>query len=148
MYDFAHCLSDYIEGITHSICTLEFEVHRPLYDWLLEHLDLTGAQVTGDPDVDLEPPRGRAVVVLDVDLHSGERPLLRARVHHERGRDAGGERGRKELVRRRATAVAADARRLVGDEVMAAVDQDLLTERPRHRVGCCVQGHGVSPWLG
>ncbi|HNQ89693.1 MAG TPA: glutamine--tRNA ligase/YqeY domain fusion protein [Verrucomicrobiota bacterium] len=40
MYDFAHCLSDYLEGITHSICTLEFEVHRPLYDWILEALDL------------------------------------------------------------------------------------------------------------
>ena len=40
MYDFAHCLSDYVEGITHSICTLEFEVHRPLYDWILESLDL------------------------------------------------------------------------------------------------------------
>jgi len=40
MYDFAHCLSDYIEGITHSICTLEFEVHRPLYDWILDSLDL------------------------------------------------------------------------------------------------------------
>jgi glutaminyl-tRNA synthetase len=40
MYDFAHCLSDYIEGITHSICTLEFEVHRPLYDWILEGLEL------------------------------------------------------------------------------------------------------------
>jgi glutaminyl-tRNA synthetase len=40
MYDFAHCLSDYIEGVTHSICTLEFEVHRPLYDWLLENLSL------------------------------------------------------------------------------------------------------------
>ena len=40
MYDFAHCLSDYIEGITHSICTLEFEVHRPLYDWVLESLEL------------------------------------------------------------------------------------------------------------
>ena len=40
MYDFAHCLSDYIEGITHSICTLEFEVHRPLYDWILQSLDL------------------------------------------------------------------------------------------------------------
>ncbi len=38
MYDFAHCLSDSIEGITHSICTLEFEVHRPLYDWILESL--------------------------------------------------------------------------------------------------------------
>jgi glutaminyl-tRNA synthetase len=40
MYDFAHCLSDYLEGITHSICTLEFEVHRPLYDWILASLDL------------------------------------------------------------------------------------------------------------
>lgn len=40
MYDFAHCLSDYIEGVTHSLCTLEFEVHRPLYDWILESLDL------------------------------------------------------------------------------------------------------------
>ncbi len=43
MYDFAHCLSDYIEGITHSICTLEFEVHRPLYDWVLENLGLPRA---------------------------------------------------------------------------------------------------------
>jgi glutaminyl-tRNA synthetase len=40
LYDFAHGLSDYLEGITHSICTLEFEVHRPLYDWLLEALEL------------------------------------------------------------------------------------------------------------
>ena len=38
MYDYAHCLSDSIEGITHSICTLEFEVHRPLYDWILAQL--------------------------------------------------------------------------------------------------------------
>jgi glutaminyl-tRNA synthetase len=37
-YDFAHGQSDAIEGITHSICTLEFEAHRPLYDWLIEHL--------------------------------------------------------------------------------------------------------------
>jgi glutaminyl-tRNA synthetase len=43
MYDFAHCLSDYIEGVTHSICTLEFEVHRPLYDWILENLNLPRA---------------------------------------------------------------------------------------------------------
>ncbi len=43
MYDFAHCLSDYIEGVTHSICTLEFEVHRPLYDWILESLELPRA---------------------------------------------------------------------------------------------------------
>ncbi len=38
MYDFAHCLSDSIEGITHSICTVEFEDHRPLYDWFLDQL--------------------------------------------------------------------------------------------------------------
>jgi len=38
MYDFAHCISDSIEGITHSICTLEFEDHRPLYDWFLDEL--------------------------------------------------------------------------------------------------------------
>ena len=38
MYDFAHGQSDYMEGITHSICTLEFEIHRPLYDWFLDKL--------------------------------------------------------------------------------------------------------------
>ncbi|MBU0684190.1 MAG: glutamine--tRNA ligase/YqeY domain fusion protein [Candidatus Omnitrophota bacterium] len=40
MYDFAHCLSDSIEGITHSICTLEFENNRPLYDWILDQLEI------------------------------------------------------------------------------------------------------------
>jgi glutaminyl-tRNA synthetase len=40
MYDWAHTLSDYIEGTTHSVCTLEFEVHRPLYDWILDALEL------------------------------------------------------------------------------------------------------------
>ena len=38
MYDYTHCLSDSLEGITHSICTLEFEDHRPLYDWVLDEL--------------------------------------------------------------------------------------------------------------
>jgi len=42
-YDFAHGQSDAIEGVTHSICTLEFEVHRPLYDWLVEHLPVPSA---------------------------------------------------------------------------------------------------------
>ncbi len=41
MYDFAHGQSDFWEGITHSICTLEFEVHRPLYDWFVDHLQET-----------------------------------------------------------------------------------------------------------
>lgn len=40
MYDFAHCLSDSIEGITHSLCTLEFENNRPLYDWFLDQLSV------------------------------------------------------------------------------------------------------------
>ena len=40
MYDFAHGQSDSIEGITHSICTLEFEDHRPLYDWFIEQLGI------------------------------------------------------------------------------------------------------------
>ena len=40
MYDFTHCLSDAIEGITHSLCTLEFEDHRPLYDWVLDNLSV------------------------------------------------------------------------------------------------------------
>jgi len=39
MYDFAHCISDAVEGITHSLCTLEFQDNRRLYDWLLEHLE-------------------------------------------------------------------------------------------------------------
>jgi len=43
MYDFAHPLSDAIEGITHSVCTMEFEDHRPLYDWLLEALGFDAA---------------------------------------------------------------------------------------------------------
>ena len=42
MYDFAHPISDYIEGITDSLCTLEFEVHRPLYNWILNNLNLEG----------------------------------------------------------------------------------------------------------
>jgi len=42
MYDFAHGQSDYIEGITHSVCTLEFEVHRPLYNWFLEQVYTEG----------------------------------------------------------------------------------------------------------
>ena len=41
LYDFTHCLSDSLEGITHSLCTLEFEDHRLLYDWILDHLDVS-----------------------------------------------------------------------------------------------------------
>jgi len=41
MYDFAHCLSDVLEGVSHSLCTLEFEDHRPLYEWFLDVLEVT-----------------------------------------------------------------------------------------------------------
>jgi glutaminyl-tRNA synthetase len=40
MYDFTHCICDALEGITHSLCTLEFEDHRPLYDWVLDNINL------------------------------------------------------------------------------------------------------------
>jgi len=40
MYDYTHCISDALEGITHSLCTLEFEDHRPLYDWFLDQLNM------------------------------------------------------------------------------------------------------------
>ncbi len=43
MYDYTHCVSDAIEKITHSLCTLEFEDHRPLYNWVLEQIDAPGA---------------------------------------------------------------------------------------------------------
>jgi len=48
MYDFAHCLSDAIEGITHSLCTLEFENNREIYDWVLEHV-LAGQELEQRP---------------------------------------------------------------------------------------------------
>ena len=40
MYDFTHCICDALEGISHSLCTLEFEDHRPLYDWVLDNINL------------------------------------------------------------------------------------------------------------
>ncbi len=47
-YDYTHCISDAIEGITHSLCTLEFEDHRPLYDWILRSLDLDSIKQASD----------------------------------------------------------------------------------------------------
>jgi glutaminyl-tRNA synthetase len=47
-YDYTHCISDAIEGITHSLCTLEFEDHRPLYNWILENLDLESIRKVSD----------------------------------------------------------------------------------------------------
>ena len=47
-YDFTHCISDAIENVTHSLCTLEFEDHRPLYDWILNNLDSDSLRVISD----------------------------------------------------------------------------------------------------
>lgn len=47
-YDYTHCISDAIEGITHSLCTLEFEDHRPLYDWILHNLTLDSLRAASD----------------------------------------------------------------------------------------------------
>jgi glutaminyl-tRNA synthetase len=52
MYDYAHCLSDAVEGITHSLCTLEFEDHRPLYDWCVDNVDLPNNPSIWQPLVD------------------------------------------------------------------------------------------------
>jgi len=49
MYDFAHSLSDAVEGITHSLCTLEFEDHRPLYDWCVDKVDLANSPELLEP---------------------------------------------------------------------------------------------------
>ena len=52
MYDYAHCISDALEGITHSLCTLEFEDHRPLYDWCVDNIDLPKHPQLWQPLVD------------------------------------------------------------------------------------------------
>jgi glutaminyl-tRNA synthetase len=56
MYDYAHCLSDALEGITHSLCTLEFEDHRPLYDWFVDKVDLPNHPQLWQPLVDIGLP--------------------------------------------------------------------------------------------
>jgi len=56
MYDYAHCLSDALEGITHSLCTLEFEDHRPLYDWFVDRVDLVNHPELWQPLLDAGLP--------------------------------------------------------------------------------------------
>ena len=60
MYDFAHALGDAIEGITHSLCTLEFEDHRPLYDWCVDHVALTDNPQLLQPLLDRGLPKEAA----------------------------------------------------------------------------------------
>jgi glutaminyl-tRNA synthetase len=65
MYDFAHALSDAMEGITHSLCTLEFEDHRPLYDWCVDNVDLTSHpklwQSVVDAGLEAKPAKPRQI---------------------------------------------------------------------------------------
>ncbi|MBD8695742.1 glutamine--tRNA ligase/YqeY domain fusion protein [Stenotrophomonas sp. CFBP 13718] len=60
MYDFAHALGDSLEGITHSLCTLEFEDHRPLYDWCVDHVDFAHDDALTAPLVAAGLPREAA----------------------------------------------------------------------------------------
>jgi len=60
MYDFAHALGDSLEGITHSLCTLEFEDHRPLYDWCVDNVDFAHDDALTQPLVDKGLPREAA----------------------------------------------------------------------------------------
>ena len=60
MYDFAHALGDSIEGITHSLCTLEFEDHRPLYDWCVDNVDFAHDDALTQPLIDRGLPREAA----------------------------------------------------------------------------------------
>ena len=62
MYDFAHPIEDAIEGITHSICTLEFEDHRPLYDWVVKELEYPQLEYCIREDLKLKRPRLMAVL--------------------------------------------------------------------------------------
>ncbi|SMO67440.1 glutaminyl-tRNA synthetase [Saccharicrinis carchari] len=62
MYDFAHGQEDFIEGITHSVCTLEFEVHRPLYNWFLDQI------IEGDKDL-MSRPRPRQIEFARLNLN-------------------------------------------------------------------------------
>ncbi len=65
MYDYAHCLSDAMEGITHSLCTLEFEDHRPLYDWFVDAVDLPNHpqlwQSVVDAGLEAKPAKPRQI---------------------------------------------------------------------------------------
>ena len=101
----------------------------------VEAFQLSVVEVAAEPDCDLESAWRRLVVVVDVDRDLAEIPVLRACVHHERRRDAGGERGREQLVRRGPAAVAAEALRLVGDQAVLAVDQHLLPKGAGNRAG-------------
>ena len=82
-YDYTHCISDAIEGITHSLCTLEFEDHRPLYDWILHKLELDAiraASVLADSDVQYVLPEQTEFAKLKLNYTMMGKRNLRAMV--------------------------------------------------------------------
>lgn len=95
MYDFAHGLSDAIEGITHSLCTLEFEDHRPLYDWFLDQLDMPNDAWLTEPlkekDLWLQPSRPQQIefsrLNLDFTVLSKRRLIQLVEENHVNGWD-------------------------------------------------------------
>lgn len=88
MYDYAHGESDWIEGITHSLCTLEFEDHRPLYNWFVEQIQACGGKPAGPPVVDY-PPRQIEFSRLNVNytVMSKRKFLQLVNDHHVNGWD-------------------------------------------------------------
>ena len=121
-YDFAHGQSDAIEGVTHSICTLEFENHRPLYDWFIEHLPVPSRAApvrvrAPQPDLDgalqalpAAPRGGRPRARLGRPAHAHHRRLPAARLPG-RGHPRLRHRGRRQQARRGRRDRAARARR-------------------------------------
>ena len=110
MYDFAHPISDAIEGITHSLCTLEFEDHRPLYDWFLDNLP-----VPSTPAADrVRPPEPH--------LHGDEQAQAAAA-------------RRREARRRLGRSAHADHRRPAPARLHAGGDPRLLRARRRRQEG-------------
>lgn len=95
MYDFAHGLSDAIEGITHSLCTLEFEDHRPLYDWFLDQLDMPNDAWLTEPlkekNLWLQPSRPQQIefsrLNLDFTVLSKRRLIQLVEENHVNGWD-------------------------------------------------------------
>lgn len=82
-YDYTHCISDAIENITHSLCTLEFEDHRPLYDWILRKLDvesLRAASDLRDADVSYALPEQTEFAKLRISYTMTGKRFLRAMV--------------------------------------------------------------------
>jgi hypothetical protein len=108
---------------------------------LLQTLELCVAEVAAHLYGDVEPARRRTMVVVDVDRHVAEIPILRPRVHDERRRDASRQRSREELVRRRSAPLAAEVRWLVGDQPVPAVDHDHLPQSVGNRARCGVKRH-------